>query len=96
MVDSKVIKECSENCLADCEDVRFSINKQEIPINVELQCDGLQNGKGYDFTQKLLKKYVLQSQVLEYFDKPDILSITLDFYLGSKIQSSGLTFQKLH
>ena len=32
MVDANVMHNCTDMCLPDCEDVRFSINKQEIPI----------------------------------------------------------------
>lgn len=38
MVNAEVIKSCTEKCPADCEDVRFSINKQEIPIDVGYEC----------------------------------------------------------
>ena len=59
MADFNVIKGCSEVCPADCEDVRFSINKQEIPINVDYQCGDQfdTDREGYDLTSNLLKQY---------------------------------------
>ena len=38
MGSSKTIRSCIDVCLPDCEDVRFSINKQEIAINADEEC----------------------------------------------------------
>ena len=61
MVAFQVITDCSADCPADCEDVRFSINKQEIPINVDYLCGDQYDTdrEGYEFTKKLLKEYVV-------------------------------------
>ena len=74
MADFNVIKGCSEVCPADCEDVRFSINKQEIPINVDYQCGDQfdTDREGYDLTSNLLRQYVLS---LVSFLKKNIISL---------------------
>ena len=61
MVDFQVIKDCSADCPADCEDVRFSINKQEIPIDVDYLCGDQfdTDREGFVFTKSLLNEYVL-------------------------------------
>ena len=43
MNNANVIKNCTDMCFSDCEDVRFSINEKEVPINIDHQC-----GKQYD------------------------------------------------
>ena len=34
MSEAKVVKICSKKCPSDCEDVRFSVNKQVIVLTV--------------------------------------------------------------
>ena len=38
MDNSKTIRHCIDMCPPDCDDIRFSINKQEIAINVDEEC----------------------------------------------------------
>ena len=65
MVDATVIKNCTEMCFPDCEDVRFSINEKEIPIDISYQCGNEFNSgaEGNDLTNSLLTGYCLQYEL---------------------------------
>ena len=55
----QVIKDCGVTCLADCEAVRFSLNKQEIPIDVSYHCGNQYDSgaEGYDLTANIFSGY---------------------------------------
>ena len=69
MKDAVVIKNCTEMCYSNCEDVRFSINEKEIPIDIDHQC-GTQyelGAEGYHLTTKLFIMYCLQNTGAQVF-----------------------------
>ena len=53
MTDPEIIEHCTTNCPSDCEDVRFSINEKEVPIDIQEYCDSW-NLDGYIMTRALL------------------------------------------
>ena len=53
MTDPKIIENCTTKCPSDCEDVRFSINEKEVPINIQEYCDSSKLD-GYIMTRALL------------------------------------------
>ena len=81
MSEARVVKKCIKKCPSDCEDVRFSVNKQVIPINLASYCkEYLQDGA--ELTKKLLQSGVnipdFHPLVDEFYsmDKNDELNIT--------------------
>ena len=68
MINATVIKYCTQICLPDCEDIRFSINEKEIPIDINYQCgtEFDSGAEGLDLVYNLLKQYCHQyeSQIL--------------------------------
>ena len=52
MTEARVIKKCSKMCPSDCDDVRFSINKQVVPINLASYC-GDSEHDGSQLTKEL-------------------------------------------
>ena len=69
MKDAIVIKNCTDMCYSNCEDVRFSINEKEIPIDIDYQCgtEFDQGAEGYYLTTNLLMRYCLQNTGSQIF-----------------------------
>ena len=56
MRNTEVIHTCSLKCPSNCDDVRFTINEKEIPIDVKEHCDNPNIADGYILTKNLLSK----------------------------------------
>ena len=60
MGDAELIENCTKVCPPDCNDVRFSISKQEIPTDVNYQCQDLE-------VNNLIKDILDSPMTFDYF-----------------------------
>ena len=56
MDNSKTMRHCIDMCPPDCDDIRFSINKQEIAVNVDEECQ-MWKQSGMILAKNLMDQY---------------------------------------